>query len=255
MKIDRLKKMSNGKYKLYLDNGESIITYDEVIINNNLLYKKELDNNLYNKLVIDNNYYDLYNKCLNQISHRLRSEKELREYLNKYTSDYKDINNIILKLKDIGLINDVTFTKAFISDKINLSNVGPIKIKNELLKHNIDEDVIAKEISKIDKDIVDDKINKYISKEVKHNKKYSAYYLRNKITNNLLSLGYSLDMINDKLANYEITDSIDIEYQKQYHKLIAKYSGIELVMKLKTKLYQKGFKKEEIENIIQKNMD
>ncbi len=43
MKIDRFKKMANNKYRIYLEDGNFIDTYDEVIISNNLLYKKELD--------------------------------------------------------------------------------------------------------------------------------------------------------------------------------------------------------------------
>ena len=43
MKIDKIKKMSNNKYKIYFDDGDVLETYDEVIINTNLLYKKEID--------------------------------------------------------------------------------------------------------------------------------------------------------------------------------------------------------------------
>ena len=42
MKINKIKK--NGKkYKIILDNGLEIKTFDDVIINNNLLYNKIID--------------------------------------------------------------------------------------------------------------------------------------------------------------------------------------------------------------------
>ena len=52
MKIEKIKKLSNGKYKIELDNKEKITTYDEVILEENILYKKEIDNELINKINI-----------------------------------------------------------------------------------------------------------------------------------------------------------------------------------------------------------
>ena len=44
MKIEKYEKIGTLKYRLYLDNGEVIDTYDDVILENELLLKKELDN-------------------------------------------------------------------------------------------------------------------------------------------------------------------------------------------------------------------
>ena len=60
--------MKNGKYKLSLDNKTNIITYDNVILDNNLLFNKELDNEKLNQLIVDNNYYDIYTKLVKYIS-------------------------------------------------------------------------------------------------------------------------------------------------------------------------------------------
>src|SRR5574344_1901286 len=252
MKIDKLKKLSNGKYKLMLSDGSTIITYDEVILDNNLLYSKEIDNDLLNKLEIDNNYYDLYNKCINLINKRIRSKKEVREYLIKYTSDTKEIDSIINKLSDIGLINDLAYTKALISDRVNLANEGPLKIARTLYDNDISSSVIEDEISKIDECLLNDKIDKYIAHKVSNNTKYSSYILKEKIINELMTKGYAKDMIVDILNKYTITSNIDKEVIKQYNKLVLKYSGDELLSKLKTKLYQKGYSSSEINESIKK---
>lgn len=251
MKIEKLKKTSNGKYKVYLDNNEVINTYDEVILKNNLLFHKEVDSELLNELAKDNDYYELYNKCLILINKRIRSEKEIREYLAKYTSDDKYIEDIISKLKEIGLINDLAFIKAFISDKINLSNDGPLKIANELLNHNIDSSFINIEIENIDQNLIDNKINKYISKKMVNNK-YSSYVIKQKIISELINNGYREEDIIRILNNYEINSNVDKEINKQYKLLSKKYSGNDLLFKLKNKLYQKGYRKEEIDDAIKK---
>ncbi len=249
MKIDKIKK-SGKKYKIVLENGTEIRTFDDVIINYNLLYHKEIDDVLLNKILKDNAYYEVYNKVLNLISKKIRSEKEINEFLDKYDVDK---NKIITKLKSINLINDKLFAKAYISDKINLSNEGIDKIKNDLLKHNIDLNIIEEELSKIDDDLIDKKIIKLINKKTK-NSKYTGVKLKYKVVNELINLGY------DKYKIIEIYDSLDIkndnlivkEYDKLYKQLSKKYSGKELEYKINTKLYNKGYTKEEIDNI-QKN--
>ena len=66
MKINKIKK--NGKkYKIILDNGLEIKTFDDVIINNNLLYNKIIDDELLDKINKENEYYDVYNKVINLI--------------------------------------------------------------------------------------------------------------------------------------------------------------------------------------------
>ena len=42
MKILKFKKVSKNKYKIFLDNDSNITLYEDVIINNNLLIKKEV---------------------------------------------------------------------------------------------------------------------------------------------------------------------------------------------------------------------
>ena len=44
MKIEKIKKMSNGKYQLILDNKEVITTYDEIIINK-VIHKRSINFN------------------------------------------------------------------------------------------------------------------------------------------------------------------------------------------------------------------
>ena len=47
MQIKKIKKVASNKYKIDFTNGDSIITYDNVILENNILLKKEIDDSLY----------------------------------------------------------------------------------------------------------------------------------------------------------------------------------------------------------------
>ena len=78
--------------------------------------------------------------------------------------------------------------------------MGPYRIEQELKRQHIDNTIISKYLYNIDKDILIIKINKQINKLIKSNKKKDN--LKNKIYKNLLSLGYSNDMILKELNKY-----------------------------------------------------
>lgn len=251
MKIEKIQKLKNNKYKIKLDSGDIINTYDDVILNNSLLFNKEIDLGLLNKINNETLYYDCYNKTLKFIDKKLRSEKEVREYLKKYSEmGYED--KILKKLKEINVINDENYAKAYISDRIFLSTDGPNKIKQELLNYGIDEKIIEENINKIDKETIYNKCKKIIDKKIKSNTKYSNYMLNQKITSDLVNKGYDVALIKQILENKVFDNDLVIEkeFKKIYNKLSKKFNGNELYYNLKNKLYQKGFTKEEIEEYI-----
>lgn len=254
MKIKKIKKLSNNKYKIELDDIK-IVTYDEVILKYNLLYKKEISMDLLNEIEKESIYYDIYNKTLRYIITKMRSIKEITNYLEKKGIDKVEQQRIIEQLKKIGMLNDKSYATSYISDKINLSNMGPYKIKQELIIHNIAEDIIDDILSNYDQQVFNDKIIKIINKKVSANTKYSSYMLKQKIINELINLGYDKNDVLYYLNNVKLDNNIvEKEFNKLYKKLSIKYSDNELKLKIKNKLYQKGFSLEEINNVINENM-
>lgn len=253
MKVQIVGKTKSGKYKVKVDD-KTINTYDDVLINNKLIYKKEIDNDMLNKINKDNIYYDAYNKTLSYILKHQRALSEVIEYLDKFEISDNEKNKIIDRLKSNGLINDIQYARSYISDSINLSKDGPNKIKKYLLEKNIDEIVIDEELSKIDEDILIDKVLKYIKKKFDSNTKYSKYQLKQKISLELINLGYDKDLIDSLINNFDFNenDLLEKEYDKIYNKLSKKYNGYELSNKIKQKLYSKGFDINLISELIQK---
>lgn len=249
MKINKIKKSGN-KYKITLDDNSEITTYDDVIINYGLLYNKNIDPETLNKINNDNIYYDAYYKTVNYITKKLRSEKEVITYLNNYNVNIQDQEKIIKKLKEINLINDLNFTKAYIADRLNLSSDGKDKIKTTLYYHNIDPQIIAEQLAKIDQKTIDDRIEKIILKKSK-NTKYCGYKLKSKLLNDLVNMGYDRNDITRILNETDTTKSIQEEYYKIHSKLSKKYEGKELIYKIKKKLYNEGFTTEQINSAVE----
>lgn len=244
MKITNIKKVGK-KYKLVFDNNSDITTYDDVIIENHLLFNKDVDYDLLRQIEIDNIYYDAYYKTINLITKKLRSLKEINIYLDKYNVDLENKNKIINHLKQIGLINDYNFAKAFINDKLYLSNDGPSKIKKNLLEHDIQSSTIEELIEPL-KEEFNKKLTKLITKKIKNNTKYGGYYLKQKITNELINLGYDYSDINTFYNEDLVTYDYEKEYDKLYKKYSKKYDGEQLDRIIKQKLYQKGIESNDL---------
>lgn len=241
MKIVKYVKKGSNKYKVYLENNESILLHEDVILKNDLLIKKEIDD--IELLLKQNNKYDIFDVSIKYLSTRIRSVYEMKEHLLKKGYLEKDIDKTINELIEKKYLNDKIYCRSYIMDKINLSNDGPNKIIKYLESQNINYDVYSEYLDLFTKEIIFNKINKYIEKMIKSNKK-SKYVLKNKIIINLINLGYDREDINLCLNNVlEIDDSINKEKEKQkiYNKLKKKYNGEELERKVKEKLYQLGY--------------
>lgn len=241
MKIVKYKKISGNKYQVTLENNEKVNLYEDVILDKELLLKKEIDD--LETLLNANNKYDIYEQALKYINVRLRSVYEMKEFLVKKGYLEDDINKTIDKLIKNGYLNDEYYSKCYINDRFNLSLDGPLKIKKYLESMNINYDVFYKYLEVFSDEVVCERINKYLSKQLKVNKK-SIYIFKNKMLINLYNLGYEKVDINRALMNINSANQDELklkEEEKLYKKLSRKYSGEELKRKVREKLYQKGF--------------
>ena len=118
MRIKKITKLKSGKYKMEFDNNTKIITYDNIIIENNILFKKEIDDELYDKLYNETLDYNLYSRVLKYTLIKMRSLKEIKKYMNKLEINEEEQNKIVSKLQENNFINDNKFAEAFIADKI-----------------------------------------------------------------------------------------------------------------------------------------
>lgn len=240
MKIIKYTKKGLNKYELLLEDNTKITLYEDLILKEELLLKKEIDD--IESLIKKNNDYSLYDLSIKFISRRVRSIKETKDYLYTKSDNTELIEDIINTLINNNMLDDEYFTKCYINDHINLSNDGPYKIIEYLESNNISSKIYSKYL-KYDKDLIYKKINKYIERNLKTNKK-SNYVFKNKMIINLMNLGFNKEDIEYCLKDYSI-DEKELKEQEELkirNKLSKKYSGYELECKIKEKLYQKGYK-------------
>lgn len=246
MKISKIKKLNNGKYKIKFDDMSEITTYDEVILNENLLLNKIVDEEKLHQISEQTLFYSNYNKIFKYAISKTRSENEIDNYIEKNNLNDKK-NEIKNKLKEINLINDSIYLKSFVYDRVNLSTDGPYKIINSLKEQNIDG---LYEVSKYEKEF-DLKLEKLMKKKIQLNKNKSKIMFKQTLVSYFVNLGYKKDKICYYFDNnyVENQDVIQKEYDKLYKKYSLTKSNKELDFFIKSKLYAKGFSKEDIEKI------
>lgn len=244
MKIEKFKKLTNGQFQLLLEDSLAINVHEDLILKYNLLITKVIDEKLKKQLLEENKIYIAYDQSLKYLNTKMRSIKEMTDYLQKiYTEEITTL--VVNRLIDEKYLDDHKYSLYFINDRIKLSNDGPIKITKELQKKGIDNDFIVDHIKIYTRNIQEEKIQKLIVKQIKNNHNKSSIILKRKILEYLINLGYDKNIIIEQLNyNYDFDDTKikQKEYEKIYNKLSSKYSGYDLEQRIKKKMYEKGFR-------------
>ena len=248
MKIVKYKKGSKGIYKVYLEDGTELSFYEEVILKFDLLIHKNIDEDT---LILADQYnqeLDVYYQALQSIERRYKSVYELRTWLQRKEYSIDLIDKAIDKLIKQGYLNDQDYTKSYIHYQMITTSKGPYRIQRELEEKKIDSSLINEEIKIFTKQDQEEKIKKIIEKDLHSNHTKGGIILKQKIINDLKTLGYDISIINQCIQSYSFDNDLDIA-KKEYEKLICKYSrkyqGEELKRVVREKLYRKGLRYEE----------
>ncbi len=256
MEIKNYKKLKGNLYEVILDDGKAYKLYDDIILKYELLLDKKIEPKKLDRILEANAEIDAYFKALKYIGLRMRSELEIRRYLNKHEIPKKAINSAIYKLKNDGYLNQSKYTQAYINDALNLSLNGPRKIKDDLQKLGIGEDYIDEYLSTIPSQTWRDRIEKILAKKSRTNKAGLAFF-KNKSYGELSILGYDGEDIKTVLDDWKLDTSEVFEQvaNKTYEKLTMKYDGTELELRFKSKMFAKGFESEKISDYLRKRRE
>lgn len=253
MKILKYKKDKKNIYKIETSKGEYKL-YDDIIIKNELLLKKEIPEKKWQEIIKENNQLKAYYDAIKSISIKMRTEREIENILKKKEYNEDEINATIKKLKDEKYINHEKYIEAYIHDRLFLYIEGEKKIEKDLLKLGMTLKEIKPYLEKIDTSIYYNKIKKYIEKKLKTNKKSKNEFKR-KIMGELINKGFNQEDILTYLDSIEIEENLEEIKKiinKMYQKYIKKYDNNTTILKIKNNLYQKGYTSIDIEKYLDK---
>ena len=243
MRVIKYKKSTNGKYKVFLDDGRELSLYEDVILKFNFLIVKDINDAILMEALRYNQECDVYYVALKSLKNRFRSVFELKTFLlhKQYPSTLIDL--ALNKLEKQGYLDDRSFAKSYINNQMLTTNKGPLRLEKELLEKKVPLEIVCEEMECFSLEEQENKINKLIQKNIKSNHSTGGVVLMRKVYNRIKDLGYDVSLINSVISNYSFESNIDIakrEYDKLYRRYSRKYSGEELKRKIREKLFLKG---------------
>jgi regulatory protein len=197
MKITAVKQQVKraDRYSIYIDGKYSFSLGENEFLKLGLHSGQELTETELDSYKGESDYGKWFDKVLNLLSYRLRSEWEIRDYLKRKKAPEEYTDKILNKLSINGYLNDEQFAKRWVENRRLMKATSRRKLIMELKQKRIPNEIIDKVLAD-DKDEVDER---QILRELVE-KKRARYPDKLKFMQYLARQGYNYDDIKSVLA-------------------------------------------------------
>lgn len=143
-----------------------------------------------------------FNICVKYISSRLKTEKQIKDYLYKHEYKKNTVDAVIEKLKNYGIVDDKIYAESYIK---NNSNFSKNKVKQKLMQAGVKNENFDEQICEIDD----------VASCVKHAEKFFKNKEINKqnldkLIRRLSGMGYGWDTIKSVLNKLKIETEYEV---------------------------------------------
>lgn len=209
MQITELRKQKGKKsfYSIFIDNS-FVCSLDEFsIYKHKLALGQEIDKDTIENIQAESMQSVAFEVCLDILSRSLKTEQQIKDYLNKKGFLLKVVNNVIDKLKEYHYINDQYYAECFVNAKS--STCGKYKLKNELKHKGVSDEIIDNVLLGLDNqdEIVHSIANKFFKNKNKTKENYA------KLARHLASKGFGWDEINTVINKIKAQEGDDEDWQ------------------------------------------
>lgn len=244
-------KKNNGRYNVFIDrgNGEEFGfgVSEDVLISYSLAKGKDINEAEWREILFEDSVKKAWNMAIHFLSYRMRSVKEIRDYLQKKEIESAVIDQVIDRLKNQRYIDDDEFAKMFVDSRKRSSTKGPLAIKRELKKKGISEQETAEALNRFSETEQIEAAAAFAEKQAKRHRKKSSADMKRSIMQALAGKGFSRDVIDAALSKAELEKSESEEWQaltteaEKASRRFGKYEGWDFNQRLKQHLYRKGY--------------
>lgn len=189
----------DGRFCFSID--ENILTESDLSVNDSI-QEQEIEN-----LKNQDENWQAWRKSCDLLNRRMYSSGEIRDRLFRKGFSETSIQFAIQKLLKNDYLNDEEFATVFVGEKLRLKQWGFFRIKMELKKRWITDEIIEKIFSDIEdlKGIETENLSNLISKSAL---KYDLTDVKEKqrIIHWLQRRGYSINLILENLKGFDTND-------------------------------------------------
>jgi|SRR5690625_613934 len=268
MKISRITKQKRGnRYNIFImDNNVESFGFgvdEDILVKYHLHKGMRLNESLIETLKRQDTIQKSYQLAINYLSYRMRSRLEMVQYLQRKEVEQTHINEIITRLEDEGLLDDLEFAKAFVRERMRQSNKGPRYVRQELMKlKGISERIATEAVGQYTFSSQFEQAMKIAKRHINRENKDSLQRKTQKLQAALVRNGFYDDVIQEviqesKLLMKEKHDeeqAIKVHGERFLERHRKNYTGKELQRKVLESLYRQGFSFEQINNFISEHI-
>lgn len=201
MKITAIRQQQKraDRYSVFVDEKYAFSLSESGLIEARLASGQELSPAELDELKKTAGVDKAYGLALRYVAMRPRSEWELQDYFRRKQIDQDAAGQIIQRLRGVGLVDDMAFARAWVSNRRLLKNVSKRRLKLELQQKRVPPEVI-------DHVLAEDETDDRQSLRELIEKKRSRYPDKQKFMQYLARQGFGYDDIKSTLAEAENQD-------------------------------------------------
>ncbi|KYH35581.1 regulatory protein RecX [Clostridium tepidiprofundi DSM 19306] len=143
-----IQKKNKDRVNIFVDDEFAFACSAELVYKYSLFKNKHIDFEYISDVINEDNYIKAKNRALRILEKCIKTEKEVKERLIKLGYSDDTAERVLKFLKEYDFINDKKYAKMFIKEKI--LKEGRNKIRFELLKKGVPEEIIQNEIDLIE---------------------------------------------------------------------------------------------------------
>ena len=154
MKISAIKRQVKraDRYSIFVDGKYAFSLSEAALIEQRLASGQEIDATQLRQLKDAAGLDKAYGQVLRYVVLRPRSEGELRDYYRRKQIDEDAAAPITQRVRDLGLLDDLAFAKAWVANRRLLKSVSQRRIALELKQKRVAPDIIRQVLEDDDTD-------------------------------------------------------------------------------------------------------
>lgn len=244
-----IEKISRQKefYLLHFNDETKLLVSEDQLVTHRLLKGQEVSDELYEKLQEDLQQQLGLNLAYGYLSYGLKTELEIFRYLKEKEIAIADRKKIIEKLKELDLINDLFYGKSYVRTQMNLSDKGPLVLKDKLREKGLKPEEIQEALREFSPDKILENAKKLGVSYWKKQQRVAYQKRIQKLKQHLLQKGFPKDVISEVLETLPLADenNEDELLKKALKKALRQYASEadkgKRKQKIIAKLYREGF--------------
>ncbi len=199
------------RFNIFLDGQFAFGADEDLVVDYRLIPGKVIEESLVEKLLFESEVGKLIERMYGLFNIRLRSEKEVRDYLKNlsFKRKIKGENEVSLaaadllvrKLKNKGLINDLEFARSWVEAR--LKKKGMRVILQELYQKGIDKEIIEEVVSGlVTVDSEEKTAQGLLEKKIRVWENLPPLKFRKKASDFLMRRGFQYSLVREVIENF-----------------------------------------------------